>query len=74
MKNNLTLIGKNEATEVSLYTDYERLYLTNGKETEEYQFTETTANEIADKYEMRGCATADDEMDALLSEIYSRNN
>lgn len=74
MKNNLTLIGKNEETEVSLYTDYNTLYLTNGKEKEEYPFTETTANEIADKYEMSGCATADEQLDTLLSEIYSRNN
>lgn len=74
MKNNLTLIGKNEETEVSLYTDYNTLYLTNGKEKEEYPFTETAANEIADKYEMRGCATADEQLDTLLSEIYSRNN
>ncbi len=74
MKNNLTLIGKNEETEVSLYTDFNTLYLTNGKEKEEYPFTETTAHEIADKYEMRRCATADEQLDTLLSEIYSRNN
>lgn len=73
MKNNLALIGKNPETEVSLYTDYTTLYLTNGKETEEYTFTETTANELAEKYEMSGCAIVDEDFDSLLGEIYSRN-
>ncbi len=74
MKNNLTLIGRNEASDVSLYTDYNTLYLTNGRETEEYPFTEATANEIADKYEMNGCASVSEDIDSLLGEIYSKNN